>query len=528
MTGATDTWRPLETILAVGAGSSPEQLLRVLAAEGTATASRTATLHRTFLDTFDWRLWLAGAGLVLESAGKRRTLHWRPAGASTVSAGVPAAPRRCDDLPEGTLRREVGAIAATRALLPMGEARVRLRLLHVLDAQGKTTVRIRWEESTVVGPAPQQSGDPRSTLHLEPLAGYAGAAKRVRNRLLTLPWLTPSEDAGLVEAAAARGRHPGDYSSRLDLHPHPLEPAADGVRLVLRHLLATLQANVDGTVHDLDTEFLHDLRVAVRRTRSALGQLDGVLDPAATARFSGPFRWLGNVTGTCRDLDVFLEDIAADLRDLDPATVAALGPVLELLRRQRADAHRVVARALRSRRFAALVDDWDAFLRAEPPAAGGADAARPLREVAVERIQRAYGRYVKHTRRLGSQPAAEGMHRLRIDAKKLRYLLEFFVNIVDREAGRTLVRELKATQDSLGRYHDLHVQQARLLDLGRRMVESGGYTGDTLLATGRFAAFLETRQRQHHRDFALRFDAFAGPDVKAAVDGLGREGGSVS
>ena len=63
-------------------------------------------------------------------------------------------------------------------------------------------------------------------------------------------------------------------------------PARLALRTVLLNLLDTLQANVPGTLRDIDTEFLHDLRVAVRRTRSAL-KLAGDVLPAGLA---GPVR----------------------------------------------------------------------------------------------------------------------------------------------------------------------------------------------------------------------------------------------
>src|SRR6266550_6449803 len=66
------------------------------------------------------------------------------------------------------------------------------------------------------------------------------------------------------------GRHPGDYSSKIDVKLTAEMPARCALEEVLLRLLDTLEANVPGTIKDIDTEFLHDLRVAVRRTRSAV------------------------------------------------------------------------------------------------------------------------------------------------------------------------------------------------------------------------------------------------------------------
>jgi len=57
---------------------------------------------------------------------------------------------------------------------------------------------------------------------------------------------------------------------------------------------------------DLDTEFLHDFRVAIRRTRSALGQIKNVFPMRTTNRFKKDFAFVGELSNQLRDLDVYL------------------------------------------------------------------------------------------------------------------------------------------------------------------------------------------------------------------------------
>ena len=102
--------------------------------------------------------------------------------------------------------------------------------------------------------------------------------------------------------------------------------------------LTTMEATVDGITADLDTEFLHDFRVAVRRTRSVLKLLGDVLPDGVAARMAVEFRWLGDATTPTRDLDVYLlgfDELAASVsRPHD------LQPFADHLRRRRATAHR--------------------------------------------------------------------------------------------------------------------------------------------------------------------------------------------
>ena len=97
----------------------------------------------------------------------------------------------------------------------------------------------------------------------------------------------------------------------------PDQRSDTAVRHILIHLLDTLQANIDAVLEDLDPEPLHDLRVAARRTRSALSAFKSVLPNAVVAEFVLGFKWLGSVTGPCRDLDVHLIEIGVFQKRLE-------------------------------------------------------------------------------------------------------------------------------------------------------------------------------------------------------------------
>src|SRR4030095_8785605 len=89
----------------------------------------------------------------------------------------------------------------------------------------------------------------------------------------------------------------------------PGRPAGGAVARVLISFLRELEAAVDGTVTDIDIEFLHEFRVAVRRSRSAVKPLGHVLPPALVAWGTPQLKWLGDLTTPSRDLDVLLHDL---------------------------------------------------------------------------------------------------------------------------------------------------------------------------------------------------------------------------
>jgi CHAD domain-containing protein len=85
-------------------------------------------------------------------------------------------------------------------------------------------------------------------------------------------------------------------SAKPDLQLQPSMPAGEAARRILQNQLEAMEANEEGTCAARDPEFLHDFRVAVRRTRSALSQIKGVLPAPVLERFRPEFAWLGEIT----------------------------------------------------------------------------------------------------------------------------------------------------------------------------------------------------------------------------------------
>lgn len=96
----------------------------------------------------------------------------------------------------------------------------------------------------------------------------------------------------------------------------PAQRADEAGKAILRRLLGELLANEAGVLRNDDPECLHDFRIAVRRTRSALGQIKGIFPQKTVRRFAPRFAWLGTITSPPRDFDVYLlgfDDLKAGL-----------------------------------------------------------------------------------------------------------------------------------------------------------------------------------------------------------------------
>jgi CHAD domain-containing protein len=340
------------------------------------------------------------------------------------------------------------------------------------------------------------------------VAGHDDDRERVITRLASLG-LQPVE-GDLVATVAAVTRHP--IEGRSSSPTVPLE-AHDGAltafRRVLANLAATIEHNLPGTIEDIDVEFLHELRVAVRRSRSVLAQGKGVLPADIRDRYRRDFGWLGEVTGPARDLDVYVLGWADYVSPLALDDPTSLDRVLTELEDRRKAAHNELARALRSDRFGEVLDSWRLWL-ADPDVEAETDA--PIGPVIAKRIAKAQDKVLTDGRSITPASPPERLHDLRKDTKKLRYLLECFGSLFPTKARKAFVGQLKALQDNLGEHQDAEVHLAQLRDLAHDLHARATVDTDALLAMGRLSDHLDRRRARERADFVKRFAAY---DTKA-------------
>jgi CHAD domain-containing protein len=463
-------------------------------------------VRRVWLDTFDWRLHRAGLALAQISDQRSELALSRQDGEQILSEPASVSwPSRLDALRGSALRDRLDPVVGVRALLPVAETEATLYDLRLLNADEKTVVRITVEEATLTYPL---AAPLRPRVVLAPVRGYPRQAARAGRLLAATPGIVPAAQSGLETALTAAGRQAGDYTGRVEVQLTGSAPATQSMAAVLLHLLDTLETNLDGVLRDLDTEFLHDLRVAVRRTRSAL-KLTGDTLPAELAdRFAAEFRWLGDLTTPVRDLDVYLLGLGDIAADLDATGPDALQPFQDYLAQHRLTEHRLLLDGLRSPRFATLTHDWRAALTdaADSPQAAGTKPGTA--GLAATRVRRAHRTVVKRGSAITPLSPAADLHDLRKRCKELRYLLEFFASLHDPATHRRIVKELKALQDCLGEFQDSQVQRDAVATFAEQMMADGAPAA-TLLAMGALTARLDARQRQARSEFAATFNRFS-------------------
>lgn len=113
---------------------------------------------------------------------------------------------------------------------------------------------------------------------------------------------------------------------------------------------------------------------------------------------------------------------------------------------------------------------------------------------------------------IDSSSSAKALHRLRVECKKLRYLLEFFRSLYKPENLAPLVKDLKRLQDNLGTFNDLRVQQAAMKKFGRQMANEGIAIGESREAIRSVVEWLKVRQAKERKGFNKRFTQFSGTE----------------
>jgi CHAD domain-containing protein len=257
----------------------------------------------------------------------------------------------------------------------------------------------------------------------------------------------------------------------MDVHPEPIElletpgiepddPMSEAGRKTFRFHYRRMLYHEPGTRLGEDIEALHDMRVATRRMRAAFRVFGDHYQPKAIAPHLKGLRRTGRALGPVRDLDVFREKIQVYLDTLPEAQRCGLEDLLVVLETQREAARVRMLDHLDGEKYARFKDRFGAFVETEgtgslPLALNGGEprpyCVRHVAPVAIyERLAvvRAFDEWVSIP-----DPPLERLHALRIACKRLRYTLEFFLEVLGADA-KALIKEVVALQDHLGAVQD--------------------------------------------------------------------------
>lgn len=261
--------------------------------------------------------------------------------------------------------------------------------------------------------------------------------------------------------------------------------AHDASRELLPHLaarrfeeyLAKARKNEEGATGGNDPEAIHDLRVAIRRIRTALALLEDApgFDPAELRALRKGLRPLAKALGKARDLDLMLVNLD-EFATLEGGIDRGLGLVRDALASRRADAQDAIRRVLARRKTHQALSGVERLAKHEEKEAKAKSADRhaasrlalpiTVRAYAGGAIWRNYGPILGFERALPA-PTLDQWHRLRIASKQMRYTLEFFSDALGPDV-EPLIATLTRVQDYLGALQDARMRNETLHALARQ------------------------------------------------------------
>ncbi|MGE3871565.1 MAG: CHAD domain-containing protein [Parvibaculaceae bacterium] len=350
----------------------------------------------------------------------------------------------------------------------------------------------------------------------EPRQLFAFAQRFIDKAPLRLS-LVSKGDRGDRLVDGSWGRPVAASTPRLD----PGMTTAQAFRAICHSCLHDFMLNEPAVEDDADIEGVHRARIAIRRLRAAFSLFKPVIRDPDHERLRRELAWLSDLLGAARDLDVMQVETFEPQVNAGAAPLGATSLLAEVGKRRKA-ARQALHAALHSDRMRKLLFDLVRWLD-HGEWQERAEVRNPAPPQARDLLAREFNTFRKRARRL-AEADAETRHEIRIAAKKLRYMSEFFESLVigtkRRRLFKIFVRALEEIQGALGEIQD-GAARARFLQAlvtGMAGEEPASRTAVTAFAAGVFTAVARPKERKLVRKAEKAFAriAKAKPFLEAA------------
>jgi len=420
-----------------------------------ATRARRRRLTSIYFDTEDCILARNEMALRLRRAGRRWTQCLKAGGSG--AAGLHERDEWELERPGPTLDLSLfgqtplaqleGAESLHTALKPVFEVDVVRKTWNVRPRRGQR-LEVAWDEG-VVASTDRSRSDTISEVEIECVDAPPEAAYALAERLLDDVALRPSPTTKAERGYRLfRGEAPRPAKAKRPAVEPAMTPHA-AARAIVAAAIVQLQANEDGVLASDDPEFVHQARVALRRLRSTLRIFRKPIGKKRALIWRTALADAARALGEARDWDVFADETLPRLvRGLAaPATAKRLRKRAALAR---AEARARARSALGSAAYGRILLDLARWVGEKDDAAG---AGETLQAFATRLLRKRHKRLIARTERLRSLDAQE-RHRVRIDAKRLRYVADGMGKVFGEDKVDAYVDALAELQDELGRAND--------------------------------------------------------------------------
>jgi triphosphatase len=336
----------------------------------------------------------------------------------------------------------------------------------------------------------------------------SGDEQAVRHAALliaaAIPVEVPLASLAAAAIALATGRDAAERHKGAPVLPEGTSDSADALAHILGHLFDVVSAHARTFVRAevKPTEAVHQMRVAVRRARSALSIFRPAVPAGVLDEVGAGLKQLGGLLGPNRDWDVFVDETAPEIRDALPND-DRLDRLIAAAGRRRTECQKVLSAYLTSPAFRTMGIElaWFASARFWHAAPVVTDPPPPdLVAFAATVLQHRWKKLLSAGKKI-EELDIPSLHGVRLRAKRARYAAEMFSTLHQGKAAHRFIRRLSTLQQRLGVLNDGAVATHLLEELG-------GAGGRHAYATGLVIGFMAARAATIRPGIVTAFERF--------------------
>ncbi len=482
----------------------------------------------TYLDTFDWSL--MKNKLALRYRVSNGSAMYTLKGMGSIEGGIAKRMEREIPLDRPVdvpalirvkeIRKLVDGMIFPRKLLEQIQVRTDRRRYRVLSPEG-AEIELAFDTSSFSLRGLHKPRRAQKLIELEaeirkgPETSLGALAS-----LLSGKFNYPPSTASKLEVAIQRFK----VATPSKKPPEKLRPRLDdrldlALRKILTDQFRRFRDQLPGLQRDIDTEFVHQARVAMRRIRSALRLFRGAAPESPAAYLEGELKWLGGTMGEVRDLDVFLLNLSRFQGQIEHFPAGRKKAFENWIAQQRRAPLKALGQALESPRYRHFERGVLQFLERPLPSRPRAPLAmKPLREVAPLLITEKFDAVIAQGRAVLAKPKLKQFHRLRIQMKRLRYACEFMGPAYDGALDLFIERTVEI-QDCLGELQDT-VFTRKFVDSLRSDWQGKLVDPDLLFILGEIYQLQAEIARERRDQFGEIWERFSSEETLTTLRGI--------
>ncbi|MGV6816692.1 MAG: CHAD domain-containing protein [Thiotrichales bacterium] len=486
------------------------QLMQRLQAHYSMVRIHDATVECCWLDSFDWRLYRHNRVLTAITQPydlKILTLAALDTGEVLARSICKKMPEFAEDLPTAGFIDEIAELLQPRKLLKQLTVDIKGTHWQLVDENGDALLNLTAQYLDFL----TRSNEEPAILVVTAQPGAEARAKPLLKSIAKACELKPvkfrEQTSRLFSTGQVFPESPKDTHAAEILRT---DAATVAVKKILSRHLSVIESNLGGAILDLDSEFLHDLRVALRRSRSILSASRHLFPPAESQRLIAEMKWAFRETNPHRDLDVLLLTVPEFEKQLPDFYRGEITFIERFVSEQKTLLQPNLSAHLKSDRFHQLLADWQAFIEKNTDPQGESETVESF---AARKIFRTYKKLRRQARKLNKSSTPTEFHELRKSAKKHRYLLEAFEPLFPKKRLQKPLKRLKSLQNALGAYQDSQIQITSLIALGRELRHDPSARAETLMALGIISDRLLNRQARIRKQLLPLIQRFGKQDI---------------